>query len=274
MLAALYNGVAVSPDQPVIHLDERGLLYGDGVFETMLLQNGQVRFIDDHLQRLRQGCEQLHILTPENKLLDDELAQLQQQHREGIIKLIITRGRGGRGYRPSVNQPTRILQLFASVVASTGGITVRWCETRWARNSLLAGIKHLNRLEQVMAQSEWNDPQIAEGLMLDTEDELISGTMSNVFMMIDDVLVTPDLRFCGVQGVMRKNVLRYARDMNILVEERAVRSEELRSATEVFVTNTVRGIQPVVTLLSLPMEVQQWPIGTITLRLMNKLSEH
>ncbi|MES1195719.1 MAG: aminodeoxychorismate lyase, partial [Steroidobacter sp.] len=247
--------------------------YGDGVFETMLLQNGEVRFVGDHLQRLRRGCERLKILMPHGEVLQAEMQKLIQQHRDGIIKLIVTRGRGGRGYRASGNEVTHLWQVFSPVVPPAAGITLRWCDTRLARNEQLAGIKHLNRLEQVMAQSEWNDASISEGLMLDTEGELISGTMSNVFMMIDDVLVTPDLRFSGVQGVLRKNVLRMADELKISVEERPVRPEELLPASEVFVTNAVRGIQPVVALMPSVLDELRWSVGVSTMKLMKKLNE-
>jgi 4-amino-4-deoxychorismate lyase len=149
---------------------------------------------------------------------------------------------------------------------AASGITVRWCTTQLSRNALLAGIKHCNRLEQVIAQSEWNDPLIAEGLMLDTEGELVCATMSNVFLVLDDMLITPDLRYCGVSGVMRKNLLRLAQQLQIAIEERAVRAEEVLTAREMFVCNAIRGIRPV-----LQLEQQRWPIGAVTSALMNQL---
>ena len=272
MLTALLNGVVVSPVEPALQVNDRGLLYGDGVFESMLLANGQVRFWDDHLQRLQQGCARLKITAPEAALLRSELVQLITQHRDAVIKLIVTRGGGERGYRPGVaTTPTRLWQVFAPLAnAQQAGITIRCCETRLARSTLLAGIKHLNRLEQVLAQAEWSDTNIAEGLLLDTEGELISGTMSNVFMRINDVLVTPDLRFCGVRGVMRQNVLRVARQFNLTSEERAVWPEELPTAQEVFMTNAVRGIQPVVSLQATQFNCQ-WPVGKVTLQLRSAL---
>jgi len=273
MLAGLLNGKAISPQQPAIHIDDRGLLYGDGVFETMLLRAGRVRFIDDHLHRLQQGCERLKMSPPVIGQLREELQQLVQQHRDGIVKLILTRGRGGRGYRAVAGDATRLWQLFAPVASVGGGVSLRWCDTRLARNQALAGIKHLNRLEQVLAQSEWDDATINEGLMLDTESELISGTMGNVFLVLENVLVTPDLRFCGVQGVMRKNILRFAAALELPCEERAVRPEELHAASEVFITNAVRGIQPVTTLLPSILNGQQWTVGETTLRLITKLNE-
>jgi 4-amino-4-deoxychorismate lyase len=272
MLAALLDGTVISPQQSAIHIDDRGLLYGDGVFETMSLQNGKLRFLNDHLRRMQHGCKRLGIVMPDTELLINELQQLTHNADRGIVKLIITRGRGGRGYRASQCVATRLMQLFEPVELVTG-LTVRWCATRLARNEALAGIKHLNRLEQVLAQSEWDDATINEGLMLDTEGELISGTMSNVFMVVDDVLVTPDLRFSGVQGVMRGNILHTAVELSITVEQRAVHPEELLSATEVFMTNAVRGIQPVVALLPSSIAGRQWDIGALTMKLMDNLAQ-
>jgi len=258
MLIAMLNGRIVAPHEAVIPIDDRGLLYGDGLFETMHLGNGRVQFLDDHLQRLTDGCNRLKIDVPEIALLHDELQRLVADHHDGVLKLIVTRGHGGRGYRPPVNaEPVRLWQLFAPVSSNTQALTVRWCETRLARNSLLAGMKHLNRLEQVMAQSEWNDPQIGEGLLTDTEGELICGTMSNVFLIVDGTLVTPDLRYCGVAGIMRKNILIVAGELKLGIEVRAVRPEELYAASEVFVTNAIRGVRSVATLLPLSMQDQQ-----------------
>jgi 4-amino-4-deoxychorismate lyase len=125
---------------------------------------------------------------------------------------------------------------------------LRWCDTRLARQPLLAGIKHLNRLEQVLAQSEWSDERVQEGLMVDTEGELIGGTASNVFVVRDGTLLTPDLRFCGVRGVMRGQVIACARRLGLPVSEEPLWPEDLQSAKEVFVTNAVRGIRPAATL--------------------------
>ena len=274
MLAALLNGRRVAEEGPAIHVDDRGLLYGDGVFETMLLRNNKVRFLDDHLRRLQESCKRLKIQAVDDDVLRGEMQQLIQQHGDGIIKLIVTRGRGGRGYRPAAShQATRLWQLFPPLVPTENGITIRWCDTRLSRNELLAGIKHLNRLEQIMAQSEWNDANIVEGLLLDTEGELVGGTMSNIFLMIEDRLVTPDLRFSGVKGVMRENVLRMSRELKFSVEERPVRAEELLMASEVFITNAVRGIQAVTAVLPSAFDQHHWPVGVVTGQLIKKLHD-
>jgi len=270
MFATLVNGVAVSDAAHAVSVDERGLSYGDGVFETMRVQAGRVRLIERHMARLRAGCERLGIAPPTEMHLRSDIAALIHGHHDGVIKLIVTRGAGGRGYRPLTTlSSTRIAIMYPPIATpSQPGITVRWCNTRLARNSQLAGIKHLNRLEQVMAQSEWSDQQIAEGLMLDTEGELICATSSNLFLVTDGVLATPDLRFSGVRGVMRDEVIKLALCDGITVEERPLRPEDLLNAAEAFITNAVRGIRPIVALDS-----QRWPIGALTLSLDSSLAK-
>jgi len=257
--ALLVNGVAVDPDHAVA-ANDRGLSYGDGLFETMLLRNGSVRFLDAHLARLRQGCGRLAISYPGDALLGEEIRAVIGDAQQGVVKIIVTRGQGGRGYRPpdAVNA-TRVVSLHPEPeAAEAGGIRIRTCETRLARNPLLAGMKHLCRLEQVLARSEWNDSDIAEGLMLDTEGELICGTSSNVFVVRNNVLTTPDLRFCGIHGVMRAQVLCAARDSSMQTAEEPLWPEDLSTATEVFLTNAVRGIRSVVACESL-----RWKVGPV-----------
>lgn len=272
MHAALLNGQFIDAGQPALHLNERGWLYGDGLYETMLLRDGSIRFLTDHLERLQLGCERLGIPAPSIALLSQELQQVCAQQHDAVIRLTLTRGRSERGYRPAqAVQPTRVWQAFPAPAAPPSVITLRWCATRLSRNALLAGIKHCNRLEQVLAQAEWRDDNIAEGLMLDTEGELICGTMTNVFLGLEGRLITPDLRYSGIAGVMRRNVLRLAASLNIETEQRAVRAEEVQAAQELFVCNAVRGIQPVVAL-----EQQQWPTGELTRKLLQALqvSQH
>src|SRR5215471_865923 len=160
MLAAVVNGSKVRDVQHAIALEDRGLAYGDGVFETMLLRQGQVRFVEDHLARLEFGCKRLGISAPSIDALKNDLQLIAGAQNDGVIKLIVTRGAGGRGYRASADlAPTRIAILYASIEPDAeDGIEVRWCATRLARNATLAGIKHLNRLEYVLAHNEWNDP--------------------------------------------------------------------------------------------------------------------
>lgn len=264
MLAALINGSIVSDVNRAVSIEERGLTYGDGLFETMTLRGGAIRFFESHLARLRLGCKRLGIIAPQDAELGSDIVALSRVHPDGIVKIIVTRGAGGRGYRADkALAATRIALLYpAAITLQSREIRVRWCVTRLARNPLLAGIKHLNRLENVLAQNEWSDTAIAEGLMLDTEGELIGATASNLFIVSDGTLITPDLRFSGIRGVLREQVLSAAKKAGIAAEERALRPDDLIGTTEIFVTNAVRGIRPVVAL-----DEHHWPVGAITTRL-------
>ncbi len=264
MLAVLINGTTVNDAAHAISVEDRGLSYGDGLFETMRLHAGAVCFLNKHLARLQLGCQRLGIAMPQEVLLRQDIELLTRDHQEGIVKLIVTRGAGGRGYRAATAiDATRIAMLYPVTNGNQrDGITVRWCATRLGRNPLLAGIKHLNRLEQVLAQNEWHDQRVAEGLLLDTEGELICATASNVFIVTDGVLSTPDLRFSGIRGVMRAAVVAAAGKENLVVEERALWPEDFLNASEVFLTNAVRGIRPVIAL-----DERRWSVGPITTRL-------
>lgn len=269
MIAALINGEPVANTGVTLNVMDRGLHYGDGVFETMRLENDRLRNWPAHFRRLQAGCERLQVTAPSQALVENEIAKLTQGVKSGVVKLIVTRGEGGRGYRPPTEaRPTRVISLH-TLPLSNNGIVVRWCDTRWSRNARLAGIKHLNRLEQVLAQNEWHDDAIDEGIMLDTEGEVISATASNIFIVKGESLVTPDLRFSGIRGVLRERVLHAASALQLAIDERAVWPHDIQTADEVFVTNAVRGIRSV-----LQLESKTWSTTTLTCRLRDYLAHH
>lgn len=250
-LAILVNGATPTDLNNALPANDRGFHYGDGVFETALLDQGSVRFLEAHLERLYSGCAKLNIVPPPREQLLAEISTVTAKLRSGVLKIILSRGIANtRGYRPSSDSTaTRIVAMYAAPYSAQARLLhLRWCETRLGRNARLAGIKHLNRLEQVLAQSEWDDPSIEEGLMLDTEGELVCGTSSNVFIARDGLLLTPDLRFCGVRGVMRGQVLRAAGEVGISVSVEPLWPNDVDSADEIFVTNAVHGIRSVASL--------------------------
>jgi 4-amino-4-deoxychorismate lyase len=244
--AVLINGV--SPDDPLraLAVEDRGFQYGDGVFESALLAHGRVRLLEHHLRRLALGCERLGIAAPDAAALRTDVQRLSGSAERAVLKIVVSRGIGPRGYRPSSRaKTTRVVALYPGPPPSPARLAARWCEMRLGRNTRLAGIKHLNRLEQVLAQAEWHDEAIVDGLMLDTEGELVSGTANNVFLVREGVLLTPDLRFCGVLGIMRAEVLRVAKELGIAVSEEPLWPHDVEAASELFLTNAVRGIRSV-----------------------------
>jgi 4-amino-4-deoxychorismate lyase len=262
-VATRINGVAVD----CVDASDRGLLYGDGLFETMAVRNARVSSWSRHMARLQAGCERLGIPPVDTLQLAQEVDELLAGARHAVLKLIVTRGSGGRGYRvPEKLSPRRILQLHSwpdfPPAAREAGVAVRLCTTRLCHNPQLAGIKHLNRLEQVMARREWDDPQIGEGLLLDVDARLVEGTMSNLFMVRDQVLLTPDLSRCGVAGIMRSIILEQAQRQSLLTEIRVLDSTDLLAADEVFLCNSLIGIWPVICIDGRPYRK-----GAITKRL-------
>lgn len=228
-----------------ISLEDRGFSYGDGLFETIAVRAGKCRFLDAHLQRLQGGCSRLGLAEQPTDTLIAELVAAIAHSKHGTAKIIITRGCGPRGYRPPTNpQPTRIIGYQESTAGSPGssGVQIRYCTTLISRNRQTAGIKSLNRLEQVLAQSEWNDPGIAEGLMLNDKGEVVCGTMTNLFCSRDNVLLTPNLSECGIRGVMRQQVIEVARAADITVKECAIDKRDLMHADDLFLTNSLLGL--------------------------------
>jgi len=250
-LAILVDGL---PDG-CVNASDRGLHYGDGLFETLAIVNGTLSYWDRHYARLALGCERLGFPRPEESLLLKEAHGCRNGVQRGVLKLILTRGIGTRGYRAAIPaMPTRIWALYAWPQYPQHywqcGITVRLCTTRLARNQSLAGVKHLNRLEQVLARSEWDDPAIAEGLMLDTAGFLTEGTMSNVFLVRGRELFTPDLSVAGVCGIMRGVIIEAAKRLGVETRVKAMRLNELWCADHAFVCNSVIGIWPIAEVIA------------------------
>ena len=227
---------------------DRGLLYGDGLFETVAVRGGALQFWEAHLNRLKRGCEVLNLKGLDDGLLREEVVQTIDSDRECVIKVIVTRGQGERGYRPVQQALTRIIQKFpwpdVPSERTDPGIDVTLCKFRLSRQSRLAQIKHLNRLEQVLARSEWED-EYQEGLVCDTQDHIIEATASNVFFEKGSELMTPDLNQCGVAGVLREQIIAYCHDHGIALSVRDVHLGQVEDSDALFVCNSIIGIWPV-----------------------------
>jgi len=248
MIDTLINGEA----KETISIHDRGLQYGDGLFETMAVRNGKIHLWEAHWQRLSLGCEKLSITLPNKETLEKEIALLCENKGETkfVIKLIVTRGEGRRGYRFTAEQNvTRILSSHAwpdyPESYQAEGVAVRYCETTLSENTKLAGIKHLNRLEQVLARNEWDTDEFQEGLMLTAHGNVVDGTVSNIFTVLDNKIFTPDLSMCGVAGVMRKKIIHIAKERGFAVYEKEFSKSELEMADELFLSNSLFGIWPI-----------------------------
>lgn len=233
-------------NDPQVSSLDRGLLYGDGLFETILFVNDVAPLWPRHMTRLIAGCERLGLPQPDPALLQREAANVIEAMPRAIVRITLTRGIGARGYAPPPDaKATRIVAASEPpfIVADwyARGIRVRFVELRLSAQPRLAGIKHLNRLEQVLARAEWNDPRIVEALLFDEQDRLISAIAANVFVAVSGSFATPALDRCGVTGAARAEVL--ARFPQTQVRD--IDREELMQSNEIFLSSSVRGILPV-----------------------------
>ncbi len=226
-------------------LDDRGVAYGDGLFETVLLRNGRPLLWDEHLSRLVRGCHVLGIPMPAEHELAAPLAEAGSGLE--VLKLMLTRGSGGRGYRPPVSPAPRLrwqLAAFAPAEARwRQGVRVRHCRLRLGLQPVLAGLKHLNRIENVLARAEWDDEDIAEGLLCDSDGRLVEATAMNLFWRRAGRLETPRLDRCGVAGALRAALME-----RMEIHEVDIHPDEFEAAEAVWLGNSVQGVWPVVRL--------------------------
>lgn len=250
--------------QPATQLSllDRGLAYGDGLFETIKVLEGRPTLLNYHLERLTQGAARLKLRVDQH-LLEAELQAFCAVLGQGVVKLIVTRGDGLRGYAAPVTSARRILLASATPAYPQAnaeqGVALFDCQTRLAEQPLLAGLKHLNRLEQVLARSEWESADYAEGLLRDYSGRIIEGVFSNLLLVKDGALLVPDVSRCGVAGVMRAALIEHAQTQGINVRIGDYRLVDLRAADEVFLCNSLYGIWPVRQALGC-----HWPVGALT----------
>lgn len=244
------NGVLDAAISPL----DRGFAYGDGVFETCRYQRGSIPLWSYHRERLLQSAERLQIPVDELLLmqyLDSVLTQIAQSGIQyAVVKIILTRGVGGRGYRlPDSVKPTVCVGIFPGSPLQTDqyrkGVAVRVCNLRLAQSPALAGMKHLNRLEHILARAEWQD-EFTEGLLLDAQGRVIEATVSNLFAVKNNQLYTPDLSVAGVAGIMRRAIVeKLAPELGMVCHIVDMELDFLRAADEIFLCNSVYGIWPV-----------------------------
>lgn len=256
-----------------IEFSDRGFQYGDGLFETIEVIDGVPVFFEQHLQRLLKGCKQLLIPPPDSDILCKEAYQVSKDSVHAVLKLIVTRGSGGRGYRqPDSLHPTRLFSLHPFPDYPERfihqGVSVRLCKNFLGLNPALAGIKHMNRLEQIIARAEWDSPEIQEGLMMNINGHIIEGTMSNLFLVKENILYTPLIEHCGVEGILRNILIKIANKHKIKVIKKNISKEDVFVADELFVTNSIIGIWPIRQL-----EVQKFKIGELTMKLQHLFVE-
>lgn len=243
-------------------LTDRAIQFGDGVFRTIRMQAGKLFFWVRHYRKLCADCAALGIPVPAEALLLGEIRLLMEHTgmSDATIKIMVTRGESSRGYAiPADIRPNRIMQVaplpaYADVLYRNGAV-VLLCQTQASWQPALAGVKHLNRLENVLARQEWSNSAILDGLMLDRDGNVVEGVMSNLLIWRDGHLVTPLLDSAGVAGVMRDVVLDAARRLGWHVAEGRIPLTDLLSAERVWLSNSLLGLMPVRQLAQ-----QCWPV--------------
>lgn len=278
------NGQPVT-DLPVNFLNDRGLAYGHGVFESILIYNSEAPLINRHLLRLADGAKALNISIESRVVLqyvNSFIKYLRDESvTDGVVKVIVTAGQGGRGYQsPSVIEPTVICSYFNLPkdisYYRNQPLSVRFCQFRLPDNQPLSGIKHLNRLDQVVARSEWSCENFHEGLMFDQSNCLVEAISANVFVKNNSgQWVTPNLKHVGVLGVMRSVLIEEifpACDITISIGQ--ISRDQLIQSQALLICNSIRGLASVGSMFDHQNQlVKSLPKDQQTLKLTKKLIE-
>ena len=254
----LINGIA----SDYLDINDRSIHYGDGLFETILCENNKLYYWQQHFQRLQASASQLQISCPQEQLLLDDIIKLLMNNKPGaacVIKIIVSRGTGERGYKFPKNTTASRFVLHSDLETAHSSLLSQQllsgelfiCKQQVSINENLAGLKHLNRLENVLARNEWQDrakDKFIDGLMHNANHHIIEGTMSNLFAIKGKKLFTPDLSLSGVRGVMRDAIITIASKNNIEVVVTEMTIDELFAMDELFISNSLIGMKSVTKL--------------------------
>ena len=259
---SLINGIA----SDYLTINDRSIHYGDGLFETLLCDNNKLYYWSQHYQRLQASAERLKIACPQEQVLLDDITKLLEINKPGAkseeacaIKLIVSRGSGERGYKFTRNITASRFVLLSALETDYSSLLSHQllsgelfiCKQQVSINENLAGLKHLNRLENVMARNEWNDKaknNFIDGLMLNANQHVIEGTMSNLFAIKDKQLFTPELSLSGVNGIMREIIIALARKSNIKTSLINLTLDDLTAMDELFISNSLIAMKSVTKL--------------------------
>jgi 4-amino-4-deoxychorismate lyase len=243
------NGTRVDPESCAVSAADRGFAYGDGVFRTLRVRRGRVPAWNRHRAKLLSDCSRIGLPAPDLIAIERDLAELGGACPDCVARITVTAGTGPRGYR-RVGTPAATTVISAGSAGLAGltalhrdnGVTARLCSLRLGSQPALAGVKHLNRLEQVLARAEWQDPAISEGITLDQDGHAICGTMTNLFIVEGARLVTPDLSRCGVAGVQRSRIIDWANERTSGCDVEALPVARLLRADALLLSNSVIGV--------------------------------
>ncbi|WP_350431054.1 aminodeoxychorismate lyase [Shewanella sp. H8] len=230
---------------------DRGVAYGDGVFATMRTASADmsagILFLDGHIDRLQQSCERLGIKWFPSDSLLQQLSQLAQQYPQHCIKLLLTRGVGGRGYQAPLSATvTEVLSVHPIpehyLNWQQTGISLASSPICLGKQPLLAGIKHLNRLEQVLIKSQPLPSHHQDWLVFDCDGNVIESSIANIFIVKNDQVLTPAITHAGVSGVMRETLIDTLLSHDIAVMATQLTFGDIQAADHIFITNSLFGI--------------------------------
>lgn len=252
-IKVLSNGVPISDKHIQVSFDDRGLQYGDGVFETLRIYKGEIPMWEFHQSRLKNAQ---HVLKLPMEDFFSQWSNFVQQHLSHIenacAKLVISRGEGPRGYKiPEQSQLNWWLKITdlpkPSQIGKESPYRLTLCQHPISRQPKFAGLKHLNRLDQVMARSEWGAQDcFDEGIMFNIDGDVIEGTMSNIFWLKNERLYTPDLSQEGIDGCVRRWLIKHKENSSLpIIINPQAKLDLLLTADAVFLTNSLIGIQTV-----------------------------
>ena len=253
----------------VLGYQERGLHYGDGLFETLLKIEGNVPYWDSHYQRLVKGCRQLHLPFPNQDWLESKVFEASKDKITSVIKIIVTRGNGGRGLSlPNPDQNSVFVFSYPYTPPDASPLKLSVCNTRLPINPNLAGLKHLNRLDYVLATIELSKkPNMDEGILCDLDGFIVEGIISNLFFCKNGQIFTPSLALAGVEGIMRAKIIEYLEKIGTRVYVDRFNLEHLFEADECFLCNSVQGVRSIATI-----DNHQFETGTITKSMISHFS--
>ena len=241
--------------QQHITIADRAFQYGDGCFTTMAYRNGHLEFFDAHIERLKFACKTLHIDFDKWSELESCIVDPLQSNTEYVVKVMITRGEGGRGYSPEGALNPNFIISHHSIPShytlwQTKGITLTISPITLANQPLLAGIKHLNRLEQVLVKHALAQTKYDDAVVCDTQQQIIETSVANLFWYKDNVWFTADLSGSGVEGVMRNQILAIMQQNGMQCQVVKQDVSILFSAQELFVCNSLMFVVPVLSLFN------------------------
>lgn len=250
---SLINGI----NTDYLSINDRAIHYGDGIFETVLCEKNQLLYWPQHFQRLQKSAQKLNLSCPDEQILLNDIKQLFAQHESSkdqayAVKIILSRGTGERGYRYFSKQHENRLVMLSAVATDYSSLLsgkllegeLCFCSQQVSINENLAGLKHLNRLENVLARNEWQD-QYSDGLMLNANHHVIEGTMSNLFGVKGRQLYTPDLAQSGINGIMRDVIIDLAKSSNLTLHIQHLGREDVLAMDELFISNSLIGIKSI-----------------------------